>query len=333
MKLARAGPIHHKITRMSVPLFKFGVIADVQWADKDNGHNFAKTRTRYYRSALKCLEGGCRWWDLEGIGEKSDFIVQLGDLVDGHNKALGQSREAMKAAIDLLAGCKCKQLHHLVGNHEFYNFSRKQLEGYGYGKDGKLYYSFQPVSGWRIVILDAYDISICGRTRGDDLHKEAIRQLSEGNPNNLNGGEWFKGLKGVEQRFVPYNGAISVTQLKWLEDVLKESNKVGEKVILMSHIPIFPNSTGPKTLLWNFQQVLDIVEHHPCVVASFAGHDHGGGYAVQRLSSGNVHHFVLPSPLESEPGIDAFGIVNVYSDKIVINGKGRMTSLTFHFDL
>ena len=59
----------YKMLAMSEPapssvVFKFGVIADVQWADVEDGHNFARTVARRYRGALKTLERAVLWWNL-----------------------------------------------------------------------------------------------------------------------------------------------------------------------------------------------------------------------------------------------------------------------------
>ena len=70
------------------PLFSFGVIADVQWADADDGSNYDKTvvrrcipcachahdmrtsrtcsRMRRYRGAFRTLGRAVDWWDLPG---------------------------------------------------------------------------------------------------------------------------------------------------------------------------------------------------------------------------------------------------------------------------
>lgn len=44
------------------PLFSFGAIADVQYADQDDGWNFKKDHRRYYRGGLVKLRGAVDWW-------------------------------------------------------------------------------------------------------------------------------------------------------------------------------------------------------------------------------------------------------------------------------
>lgn len=117
------------------PLFSFGVIADVQWADTEDGSNYDKTvlrryhahsmrtpRTchahaigtpcarhhatchamRRYRGAFRTLERAVDWWNL--LLEPPTFIAQLGDIIDGVNVDLGQSDSALEARA-------CKTMH------------------------------------------------------------------------------------------------------------------------------------------------------------------------------------------------------------------------------
>ena len=82
------------------PLFTFGVIADVQWADTEDGWNYVKTVSRKYRGAFRTLQRAVTWWN--ALPQPPKFIAQLGDLLDGINVELGQSNEALEAALDEL---------------------------------------------------------------------------------------------------------------------------------------------------------------------------------------------------------------------------------------
>ncbi|KAF4714300.1 hypothetical protein FOZ62_010451, partial [Perkinsus olseni] len=83
---------------------RFGVIADVQYADKDDAYNFAKTKIRqggvtslplrHYRKSVKTLGRAVDWWN--SLRSPSvDFVVNLADLIDGHNRGTGTQKEAM----------------------------------------------------------------------------------------------------------------------------------------------------------------------------------------------------------------------------------------------
>lgn len=63
------------------PVFSFGVIADIQYCDCDDATNFAGTEHRKYRDTLRQTELAVASWNQA----KVNFVVQLGDLIDGQN--------------------------------------------------------------------------------------------------------------------------------------------------------------------------------------------------------------------------------------------------------
>ena len=77
------------------PLFTLGLIADVQFADVEDGYNYARTVRRAFRGALVQLGRAVDWWNaLDTVA-----VAQLGDLTDGRNAALGQSEVAFERAM------------------------------------------------------------------------------------------------------------------------------------------------------------------------------------------------------------------------------------------
>jgi len=65
-------------------------------------------------------------------------------------------------------------------------------------------------------------------------------------------------------------------------------------------------------------------KYEDSVVACLTGHEHGGGYSQDKAG---IHHLTLISPLESK--IDAHAIVEVYDDKIKVQGYGAIESVTW----
>lgn len=123
-------------------LFSFGLIADVQYADIEDRFNYSKTKIRYYRNALLSLQGAVKSWNESP--EDLSFVVQLGDLLDGFN--LEKGKENSGAAAKLLLselGRATAPVHHVLGNHELFNFTREELfergfySGYALAKKGK----------------------------------------------------------------------------------------------------------------------------------------------------------------------------------------------------
>lgn len=186
------------------PLFTFGVIADVQYADIDDGYNFQRTNRRYYRNSLELLRNALDSWSKAAV--KPGFILQLGDLIDGKNEPLAASDRALQAVLEEL-GCAAVDVHHVWGNHEFYNFSRHWLlssklnsspqSGGGRGHvGGDVYaYHFSPHPGFTFVVLDAYDVALLGREESSPGYREALTVLRAYNRNddlNRPPGIWFK---------------------------------------------------------------------------------------------------------------------------------------------
>ncbi|XP_070845999.1 manganese-dependent ADP-ribose/CDP-alcohol diphosphatase [Chaetodon trifascialis] len=321
-----------------MPLFIFGVIADIQYADIDDGYNYSQTRRRYYRSSLQLLRNAQESWSESAV--KPEFIIQLGDIIDGFNKGSGASDRALDTVLrELSSGAA--EVHHVWGNHEFYNFSRSALLrsrlNSSLHTDGSpsraragsdIYaYHFSPFPGFTFVVLDAYDVSLLGREETSEQYSEAMNLIKQYNNNeDLNCPPESEGL---QQRFTMFNGGFSKAQLDWLDSVLTSADEKRERVTIVSHLPIHPYSTDPICLAWNFDELLAIIRSHSSVVCFMAGHDHDGGYHRDRVTG--VHHLTLEGVIETPPDGNAFGTVSVYEDRMVLKGNGRITDRVFVF--
>lgn len=125
--------------------FRFGVIADVQYADKENAIG------RYYRTSLQKLD--------EAVSELNkhspDFVVQLGDVIDGYTDDQEQSLVDLNRVFGKLDRLSMP-LYHVVGNHclkagEGPLKEKLQLE--------RFYYDFTrpELKNWRFVVLNGND--------------------------------------------------------------------------------------------------------------------------------------------------------------------------------
>lgn len=227
---------------------------------------------------------------------------------------MGQTDLALKTALDQLGRLKCPSVN-LIGNHELYNFNRRQLkeEASWLQHGDKEYYSFCPAEGWRVVILDSFQISLIGHSEDDPRRMEAVAILARENPNvSPNGmdGDWFKGMEdaGYQRRFAPYNGGFGREQLDWFRSQLKAAAATEERVLVMSHVILHPDACGGGTMAWDYEEALDVIrseEAAGCVAAVLCGHDHKGNYHCDEFG---VHHFTFISPLS---GGKAFGLMNV----------------------
>ncbi|KAM3592756.1 uncharacterized protein V6R79_024537 [Siganus canaliculatus] len=222
------------------PLFTFGVIADIQYADIDDGYNFSLTSKRYYRGSLQLLRNAQKSWSTAAI--KPDFILQLGDIIDGFNKRDDSSEQALDSVLKEFSSSPV-EVHHVWGNHEFYNFSRSVLLRSKLNSSpqtdrclsGDIYaYHFSPFPGFKFVVLDAYDISLLGREETSQQYTEAMNLIKQFNRNHdLNCPPALAGGR-LQQRFAKFNGGFSKEQLDWLDSVLSSADEKQERVTLVS---------------------------------------------------------------------------------------------------
>ncbi len=322
---------------------------------------------RSYRGSLAVLERAAKAWRVQ----PHSFILQLGDIIDGQNSGkYGQGLSKFSpsgcqsdiALHDVLSvfskyGWSSDKIYSAVGNHEFYCWPDRSAlaskipqicastSGDG-SAEVQFFQSFSPAAGWRVIILDAYDVSIIGRNPHSSEFKEAIDLLRSKNPNILADGSATANFltnlcacpfiicccsllscslvcsTGSSRRFVPYNGAIGRGQLDWLQGspscaafpkfyslaaTLDKCCADGESIIICSHVPILPASAIPSCMLWNFEDVLDLIHKHnsSCasgpgrIVSIFSGHFHGG----RTVQDSGILYVSLKSPLLSP---DAF---------------------------
>ena len=77
-------------------------------------------------------------------------------------------------------------------------------------------------------------------------------------------------------------------------------------------------------LLWNYDEVLPLLQENKNVKACFYGHYHSGGYHYDETG---LHHIVIASPLECLNDDVAYAIVEVYDDYIDIKGEGKIKKM------
>ncbi|MQM01737.1 hypothetical protein Taro_034508, partial [Colocasia esculenta] len=304
------------------PLFSFGVISDVQYADIPDGHSFLGV-PRYYRHSILVLQRAVKKWNDQ---KNLKFAVNFGDIVDGFcpKEESLQSVQRVTKELEKFNG----PVYHMIGNHCLYNLPRStliSLLGMPSAED-RAYYDFSPSPEYRIAVLDTYDISAIGWPRDHPNALAARKLLEEKNPNVDKNSP--KGLVGLDRRFLMFNGAVGEEQLQWLDGILQDSTKNDQKVIIFCHLPLHPGAATSEALLWNYDEVLDVIHKYKCVKACIAGHDHKGGYSIDSFG---VHHRVLEAALECPPGTDAYGHVDVYHDKLSLSGTDRMENTDMVF--
>lgn len=290
---------------------KVGLISDVQYVDLEDGFNFRKTRTRKYRESLRI---GLTNAVTDFNAHRVEMVLQLGDLIDGQCKKHDGHMHAIERTLEQFQRLpQGVEVHHLVGNHELYNFDRKELAQALQSPVHPRSVFPKSSAKYRFVLLDPYEHAVIGGV-SDDVFSIAESILLKNHPRDWRKDRnWLNGVYGIARRFVPYNGALSKEQLDFLEGELVQAVEAGQYVVICSHIPLQPGACSSSCLVWNFEQVLAILHRYAAhkyqgekgVVCVFAGHDHKGGEAVDKEG---IFHITLSSPLEA-PGCEAHAVL------------------------
>ncbi|AQQ71754.1 cyclic 3',5'-adenosine monophosphate phosphodiesterase [Limihaloglobus sulfuriphilus] len=270
------------------PEFSIGVVADVQYADRDDIPKY----NSYYRPSLgkltECVETFNRR-DLE-------FAIQLGDLVDIH-------LESYDKVLPIWEKIRCDK-YHVIGNHDLSDTADYDTLLNRLSMDSN-YYDFKR-GGWRFIVIDTNEISVFSQPEGSEkyeLARSILDNLKEqGSP-----------------KAVPWNATVSDEQLDWVDALLSEADNAGEPVVIFGHHPYVSRQESLTAL--NNDKVVQVFESHPSFKAYICGHDHDGGYVYQ-----NGRHYLTLNGLMSTPDTNAYAIMDFYPGRIVVNGFGRVDS-------
>ncbi|XP_042043988.1 manganese-dependent ADP-ribose/CDP-alcohol diphosphatase-like isoform X1 [Salvia splendens] len=298
------------------PLVSFGVIADVQYADIPDGRSFLGV-PRYYRHSLLVLQRAVQSWNEKMV----NFAINFGDTIDGFCPK-EHSLAAIQRVIDEF-GAFDGPVHHMIGNHCLYNLPREKLLPLLNiaSQNSRAYYDFSPIPEVRFVVLDGYDISAIGWPQDHPNTIKAVNFLKKRNPNLDKNSP--NGLVGLERRFLMFNGAVGEEQMEWLDNVLEDATKLNQNVVVCCHLPLDPGASSIESLLWNYDDVMEVIHRYNCVKVCLGGHDHRGGHSVD---SRGVHHRVLEAALECPSGTNAFGSIDIFHDRLLLSGADRMES-------
>lgn len=274
-----------------MPLFKFGVVADPQYAP------VAPEGTRFYSNSLSKMSAALAAFESESV----QFTVSMGDIVERH-------WESYHHILPLYDRLNCPH-HFVLGNHDYTvapEYLRSVRRGLGMPA---AYYDFV-VSGFRFIILDGNDVSTFAPPVGDPRRALADVRLAA-----------LK-LAGAPNAF-DWNGSLSDAQFTWLQQRVALASTNGERAIIMIHYPIHPMTIFN---LWDCQRVRDLIVNSPSVVACLSGHNHSGDYAT--LSG---KHFLTFAGMVETSDQNAYAIVDVSANKMDIRGFGRETTRTLTF--
>lgn len=225
------------------PLFRFGLVADIQYADKNTKSG------RNYREAL----GYFKQCVVDFNNQELAFVLDLGDIID-----MGNWRD-----FDRVMGLykKLKPKSYFVPGNRGFSLTKDHIL-----KDKKhqgTYYDFSHM-GWRFIVLDGMDVSKY-QPKGSENYRQAIAYLR----------------KTPDAK--TFKGAIGEKQKAWLKERLILARKNKEKVIILCHHPTIEAASNKEAYtLWNGKEIVNILESSKNVVAYFCGHDHKGGYVERK---------------------------------------------------
>ena len=275
--------------------FQFGLFSDVQYADKD------AAGSRRYRESLTTLEmcvDDLRQHDLS-------FVVHCGDIIDGR-ATLAESREDLESVLALFARLEC-DVRHVIGNHCL-EIPRAELEErLGLTRS---YDSFTR-GHWRFIVVDALALSTCGVPAESASHRQATLWMQEHGAAD-------------EPNVQPWNGGLGEVQREWLRHELASAEEAQEHVVVFSHLPIIAEASTAHHLLWDREEVLEILDDAPAFTAWINGHDHAGGFALRRGRA----FLTVPGMVEADPSVNSYAIVEVHPDRLVLHGVGNTPSRT-----
>jgi len=274
--------------------FRFGLVADIQYGDKPDD------KTRRYKSSVERLYEAIGVWRKEQ--PPLDFAVQVGDIIDGR-ETLAESLEDLDLILGALKGFKQPFLH-VLGNHCLEVPRDTLLPRLGLDHP---YYAFIK-DGWRFLMIDSLDFSTSGGWPEDS---EPVARAQT----------WMNEHAG-EAHAKRWNGGLREEQLAWIAEQLDAADSAGERVAFFSHLPANPAAGSAGYVLFNHRELLDLIAEHDHVVAYIAGHDHVGSYNVVD----GVHYLTLPAMCDAAEGTNAFAIVNVYGDRLEVEGFGNVES-------
>ena len=245
---------------------------------------------RYYKESLWKLQEAVVTFNDNHV----DFVQNLGDIIDG-------DWNSYDSILPIYQNLEIPN-YHVLGNHDFdidsihfeHLLERLSMPDY--------YYSFTK-KDWRFIILDATDYSYYS----NPLHKHDINLVDAyfNHSDSLNHYKW--------------NSAIGEKQQNWLSQELDSAALLSQKVIIFSHLPVRPLANEHN--LWNNHEIIQIIENSSNVVAFINGHNHAGAYVFKN----GIHYITVFGMVDTM--ISSYGILEIYTDSLVLKGYGNQETL------
>ena len=137
-------------------MHRVGLITDLQYADKDDGHEFISKRPRRFRRSLAALRSAVSRWRSEEV----DRVFQLGDLIENGGAFEDSPIVSVMESLPV-------PWHNSIGNHDRNRFNESAMRlwiGKNAGVDlgNRNYYSISPTPAvGHFHVRGDGDICIC----------------------------------------------------------------------------------------------------------------------------------------------------------------------------
>ena len=266
--------------------FEIGVVADCQYCNCETVNN------RYYKKSPQRLRKAVDELNTHTL----DYAIHLGDFID-------RDFESFDTVAPIWNSLK-SDTYHVLGNHDFSVVDSLKPLVFEKMNIKKRFYSILK-NNWRFIVLDGNDLSFHGAlTNRKKQQTDSLFQLLS-NKNRPNLKEW--------------NGGLSIEQLKWVEKELQLATENKERVGFYCHFPSLGEEQAHN--LWNYEQLLELIDQYPCVKFYFNGHNHNGSY-VQK----NGVHFLNFKGMVDTNDSTSFATVTFRKDSLFVQGYGREQS-------
>lgn len=269
---------------MAEPIFSFGLLADVQYADDETHVGL----DRHFRASLAKLESAITEFNDHDLA----FVVHLGDLIDHDLENAGP-------VLEILSRSRAP-VHHVLGNHDFASVNSPTGRSdpgtviKTYGLETPYYPVDQP--GWRFLVLDTNEVGVIEHPPGSPEAAEGevlLARLQDQGRSNANS----------------WNGTLGADQRAWLVQQLEQAADDGCRVGVLAHHPVFPDHLDN---LLDDHEVRDWLAGFTALKVWFNGHQHAGGYGAYR----GIHFLTLGGIVQGLT--NSYAIARVFQDRILV---------------
>ncbi len=279
------------------PLAVFGAMADVQYAD------IPSAGSRDYRGSINRLQAAVNFYNTQEL----DFVIHLGDFIQ-------QYWESYDDLMPIWEQLNAPATYHVLGNHEFDQIGVENIDQVDERLGMPAPYHTFTVPGteadFLFIVIDGQEFATFTTLAGTPERAYADQLRATASSRGSNGVTW--------------NGGVGPIQFAWLRDQLDGATAAGQKVIIMCHYPIMP--LGATHNNHTDYELKALIDEYPAVKAWMNGHNHAGRYTL----ADGVHHYTMRGIVE-QAGSNAYAVVELYEDRMVVDGFFNEPDRTFIF--